>query len=96
MVARVGFYSDDRCLRPLHHHRDDCERRRWRPRRFVYRPHRPHFIPRPYFGGNYEIYTYRRPYALPPRTDVQMIYGWYRGYYHPFPYYPPYRGDYDF
>ena len=96
IVVRAGFYSDDRCFRPLREHREHCERHRWRPRRFAVRPERPHFIPRPYFGSNYEVYTYRRPYDLPPRTDVQMVYGWYRGYYHPFPHYPRYRGEFDF
>ena len=88
IVTEVGFFREDDCRRPAYHERKPC--RRWRPqRRQVHRFPRP-WPWRPHYGANYEIYTYRRPYDRPPRLDVQMIYGWYRGYYHPYPYY---RGD---
>jgi hypothetical protein len=84
IVTEVGFFREDDCQRPTVHVRKPCKR--WRPpRRHVHRFPRPW---PPYYGGNYEIYTYRRPYALPPRTDVQWVYGRYRGYYYPYPHYP--------
>jgi hypothetical protein len=57
-----------------------------RKRRYT-RRHYPRF-PRPVVGRNYEIYTYRRPRSIGPRTDVQWIYGRYPGYYYPYPNYP--------
>lgn len=87
IVAKAGFFDDSPChARHRYYERKRCYYRRWRSRRrHVWRPYprRPHF-----YGHNYEIYTYRRPYAIDPRLDVQMVYGWYRGYYHPYPYYP--------
>jgi len=55
--------------------------------RYVRRHHRRYVRPFPTFGRNYEIYTYRRIPAAGPRTDVQWVYGRYRGYYYPYPHY---------
>jgi hypothetical protein len=83
IVIRAGFFQDRPCDEHRYREPKPCYHKRWRPRQV----HRHPIRWRPYYGSNYEIYTYRRPYALGPRTDVQMIYGWYRGYYYPYPYY---------
>lgn len=70
-----------------HADRDDYRGKCCGRRRHV-RRHRPRFPPRPIYGRNYEVYTYRRPYAVDSAYRGQMIYGWYRGYYYPYPSYP--------
>jgi hypothetical protein len=67
-----------------HRHRHECC---GYPRTRHVRRHYPRY-PRPVYGRNYEIYTYRRPRYVGPSTGVQWIYGRYRGYYYPYPYYP--------
>jgi hypothetical protein len=70
-----------------HRHAHDGDKCcRYHRKRHV-RRHYPRY-PRPIYGRNYEIYTYRRVRPVGPRTDVQWIYGRYRGYYYPYPYYP--------
>lgn len=64
-------------------------RRRARRRRSKHVHHHYHYhYPLPYPAPNYEIYTYRPPYVVQPRFDIQAVYGWYDGYYYAYPYYP--------
>jgi hypothetical protein len=91
IVIKAGFEHESPCYRPRYHkprwhHRERCRHFKHRRHRY-HRAHRHHYPRRPYYGHNYEIYTYRKPYSIGPRLDVQMVYGWYRGYYYPYPYY---------
>ena len=86
-------YAESDCAKPRYQKR--CEHKRWRHRRkqATYRKRHVHHHQYPFYDGpNYEIYTYRRPYEIGPRTDIQPVYGWYDGYYNPYPSYPWYPG----
>ena len=88
IVTKAGLFERGDCDQPAYRERKPCKRWRVQRRRHVERFPRP--WPRFHYGRDYEVYTYRRPYSPTPRMDIQMIYGWYRGYYNPYPYY---RGD---
>jgi hypothetical protein len=92
-------YKHKRCherkRRHCHERRDAKEHCHYkRKRRHVRRRskqvhhHHHHYYPVPYPAPNYEIYTYRPPYEVAPRMDIQAVYGWYDGYYYAYPYYP--------
>jgi hypothetical protein len=89
-------YSDDSCSRRRYREYRayrGCESRRWRRHRHhhgsvAYRKPQIHYHFHYPMGPNYQIYTYRKPYEVGPRTDVQAVYGWYEGYYAPYPWYP--------
>jgi len=100
IVAKVGFYKHcrrdeervvcyrsrrHRCYEHHHYERKRCYYRRRHHRRHVHRHKHPH---RPHYGRNYEIYSYKRRRAVAPNTNVQWVYGRYKGYYYPYPYYP--------
>jgi hypothetical protein len=96
-------YSDGYCRNRSAEHKR-CYYKRWRRHHHRYsrryherhkccrgyarkRHHRRRHYPRPRYGRNYEIYTYKPP-ITGSRHQAQLIYGWYRGYYHPYPRYP--------
>lgn len=98
-----GYRRHKRCHYRRRHHcrryhkRKHCHyRHHRRHHRHAHRPRKQvhyhyHYYPLPYPEPNYEIYTYRRPYEIGPRTDIQAVYGFYEGYYYAYPYYPGVR-----